>query len=159
MAATAWVLWVGAFEHWRSVDTARLDPTEFAIGLRHDGAAAWFTDRPRSAPSPELRPFPAQSDDFRAGYAVISGLSSSRYWAWTRPGEVARSPDLVANAFVRSLRPSAELADPRAYWLGVGAALRVAVPKSRLPHAAAFWKRQGPWAEVIREGYDAPPRR
>ncbi|MBO86833.1 MAG: hypothetical protein CL927_15890, partial [Deltaproteobacteria bacterium] len=50
VAATGWVLWVGAFEHWRSVDPARLDATELAVALRYDGATAWFTDRPDPMP-------------------------------------------------------------------------------------------------------------
>jgi|GEM_PF-6121817 len=157
MGVAVWVAWVGLFEHARWLDPVRLDPTEARIALQYDGAAAWFTDRPRSTPSADRRPFPDHSDDFRRGYAVISGLQSARYWSWTRPRTVARSPDHVAEAFVRSLRPSADISDPRAYWLGVGAALRVAVPRSRMPHAASFWKRQGRWAEVVREGYESPP--
>ncbi|HCH62218.1 MAG TPA: hypothetical protein DFR83_05395, partial [Deltaproteobacteria bacterium] len=110
-------------------------------------------------PPVDQRPFPEQTDDFRRGYAAISGLSSARYWTWSRPRDVARSPSLVADAFARSLRPSLDVSDPRAYWRGVGAALRVAVPQSRVTHAAAFWRRQPRWSEVIREGYDAPPAR
>ncbi len=156
-AIAAWVLWVGAFEHGRAIDPARLSPTEARIALHYDGAAAWFTDRPADRLPHAQRPFPEESDDFRRGYAAITGLQSARYWSWTRPRDLARSPDQVADAFVRALRPSAAVTDPRAYWRGVGAALRVAVPPSRMPHAAAFWKRQGRWADVIRGGYDAPP--
>ena len=157
MGVALWVAWVGAFEHVRSIDVARLSPQEARVSLRYDGAAAWFTDRPSSVPPPDRLPFPAESDDFRRGYAAITGLQSARYWTWTRPTDLARDRERVAHAFVRGLRPSTEVADPRAYWRGVGAALRVAVPQSRVPHAALFWNQQGRWAEVVRIGYDAPP--
>ena len=157
VAVAGWVGWVGGFEHARSVDRARLSPEEASIALRYDGAAAWFSDRPQSMPAPERRPFPGQSDDFRRGYAAITGLQNARYWDWIRPVDLARSPDQAANAFARALRPSGEVTDPEAYWKGVGAALRVAVPRSRMPHAATFWRSQGRWATAIREGYDAPP--
>lgn len=152
LVLTAWLAWTGAFEHARLLDPARYSPAELAEVAAYDGALAWWSQQ--GSPTQGALSLP-RSPAFRAGYATITALHDRRYWHGRRPRELAREPDEVGWRVSGAIEADPTFHDDPEYWEGVGCALRVVVPPSRMPLAAAVWRRHRAWSEEMKRGYSA----
>ena len=149
LALLLWPIWVGAHDHAQLIDLAVVRD-RWETGA-YEAAPLHFRSRPGRLPPVGWAAWEGVDPAYVDGYAALEGAQFRQYWRWLLPAELEQRETLERELGRVLGRP----VDDPVYWHGVGAALRVLVPRERESLVRGLPMAAGARAAVL-EGWARP---